>query len=1643
MLQELDRNEAAGQGRFTHQQLDNQRVANSKPRCGHGRITDADVNRQIESNNLAGDGAITDLEREAQREKNYGLGFGSITHHAMVRQKADNVRHGLGEITDAKVQTERAANLDQENGNFTDHELAEQRRANQAAGLGNVINARLEAYGRQQRAHAASGLGDFTTSQLVAHAVEAAGKAVMEQQRAVEEVNAKLRRAWLEYWGPLFVHGSMEEYPPSFPPGPTPIAPAPSPEEIGAVSVCMIQCCSTKFSVFNWRHSCGVCRATTCDDCITVYSGLDGSPRVCQRCRARCDEWSELHGSTDSEWGTRQARAQVDAANTARDTSRVAQEEFEAAVEKARARQAADIAAAQAKKTERLRKAAQAQARRKAREKLERAERKAKEREERAQRKAEEKARQEAERAARKKLQKAKEAARLKQTELHQRQLAEMRAKATAEKLATDVATVTKAATAVAEVILDQPSLLEFQVSNDLEQDLDAADKALSKLQRCNTAVRSAYSQKRHVSRRSSKITSEKQGFPFDVVTEMLRTCSDGIITQLVDMLDEGTVDDRMSVDGAMPSIEKVASQIIKRQTKKLVRGGATTTCGGDAGLTSDELMADMDRLFTGFRTAVQRAVNAGPDAIRTAVIVVFEDAAQAYDARGSRSHAVDGTSSDPLVTARNRAREQYASAAAALVSSSGTCCSDRESAESAQLVMAQVEQCFENVIRHHSPAHPAKWPAEAVAGDVRGALNEALEALCRDKREQSEQEAVSTTKSIATDVQLGSDVSKNVDSKSAGDDCLCSGVADAALGDGDDDDDLFSNRLKSSKRPVNVSDEAISDLFAGLSSDSDEDAALAVAKVANAKEVLTAEQFELEQFVEELIRSTVEPSAPLPLDVAISPAKLVKHLPEGVLVIAWAVRWIRLAAPRASSRHRDMERAVAHHRALLGGIEPWIAPDAAGRLLASTKEAHKRKKRGHKELKVAQVALDTMDSDSGSDSENIAPDAASLKATVAIAKKAYARAVRADTQAQATMALAIRDHFPELAGSVDSRNDPMYVLMEQLGGVPVYESRAHYKLGDRISGGAHEVQQATNTASGNRGGSAVVLKRFLLGDARSRKTFEKELKTLARLRHPRVIQLTGVVYEPMEAVAYLELPFFPGGNLRCHIKASDGNRSKARIQLTFLDLLRALEYLHSNGVVHFDVKPDNILIDSTGSATLTDFDISKDVSARTQCAGATSTTTNAVSGMTVGYAAPEVMAATGTQSARGNAGRAQDAPGSPADIWAAGCVLFFMSFYPKEVDARQAPAVQIPRRCDKLLRDLLVQLWRIKPPERPSAPEIMCAPYLAEQSQRVLSARAARLAEAEETVAAVHDLVNAPAYWDARLLVSAAPTHRIDVTHEMKDSIQWLMQTTSTPHLHGIGRDSHGKKFERFVVRKVERIENHHLWRAYVLQRDAIRANGRARSMSVTPPVATAGFKSPFGARMDISSNEQLLFHGTKDGVAPQICERGFDERICGLTGLYGAGNYFAESSSKSDQYVPPGTKHFMFLCRVVLGTPFVTGEQYPSDMGIRRPPCVDGHFDAVCVCDHARCDSLLANCQRIDPASYLPDHREFVVYEGKQCCKGINSHRKRVTETSLVCFCAKAWLACVLTCARCNGPCSCCSPFADPEYLIEYDRR
>jgi hypothetical protein len=78
-------------------------------------------------------------------------------------------------------------------------------------------------------------------------------------------------------------------------------------------------------------------------------------------------------------------------------------------------------------------------------------------------------------------------------------------------------------------------------------------------------------------------------------------------------------------------------------------------------------------------------------------------------------------------------------------------------------------------------------------------------------------------------------------------------------------------------------------------------------------------------------------------------------------------------------------------------------------------------------------------------------------------------------------------------------------------------------------------------------------------------------------------------------------------------------------------------------------------------------------------------------------------------------------------------------------------------------------------------------------------------------------------------------------------------------------------------------------------------------------------------------------------------ITEHGFDERVAGLGGLFGAGVYFAEMCSKSDQYCTPNESGIlnMFLSRVVFGSSHPTTVGMPRNSNgdaTRRPPDMPG---------------------------------------------------------------------------------------------------
>ena len=139
-----------------------------------------------------------------------------------------------------------------------------------------------------------------------------------------------------------------------------------------------------------------------------------------------------------------------------------------------------------------------------------------------------------------------------------------------------------------------------------------------------------------------------------------------------------------------------------------------------------------------------------------------------------------------------------------------------------------------------------------------------------------------------------------------------------------------------------------------------------------------------------------------------------------------------------------------------------------------------------------------------------------------------------------------------------------------------------------------------------------------LVSSSDVRERFLREARAAARLSHPSIVPIYAA--DEREGVTFLVMAFVDGAPLSSRFQAGS-SLAPAEVVPILADVARALAAAHQRGVIHRDVKPDNILVDrATGRAMVTDFGIARLADA-TQ-AGAL-TRTGQVLG-TVGYMSPE-----------------------------------------------------------------------------------------------------------------------------------------------------------------------------------------------------------------------------------------------------------------------------------------------------------------------------------------------------------------------------------------------------------------------------------
>lgn len=243
------------------------------------------------------------------------------------------------------------------------------------------------------------------------------------------------------------------------------------------------------------------------------------------------------------------------------------------------------------------------------------------------------------------------------------------------------------------------------------------------------------------------------------------------------------------------------------------------------------------------------------------------------------------------------------------------------------------------------------------------------------------------------------------------------------------------------------------------------------------------------------------------------------------------------------------------------------------------------------------------------------------------------------------------------------------------------------YEISKNIGKGSFgEVSLATQKLTGLPVAIKVFDKSQLKSDFKRQKIVQ-EVNIMKKMTHPNTIRLLEV-FEDMDSV-YFVMEWAEKGDLLHIMRKMNSKIPEFQAQKYFKQLLEAVESLHSQRILHRDLKLDNILIGEKNQIKLCDFGISKimpegDEEIKEKCG-------------TPAYNAPEIIANKGYS-------------GFQSDIWSLGILLFAMCsarvpFFAETVEELYQIVLkgefEMPREFSKSLSDLILKMLVLDPKKR------------------------------------------------------------------------------------------------------------------------------------------------------------------------------------------------------------------------------------------------------------------------------------------------------------------------------------------------------
>ncbi|KAF8400377.1 hypothetical protein HHK36_013675 [Tetracentron sinense] len=190
------------------------------------------------------------------------------------------------------------------------------------------------------------------------------------------------------------------------------------------------------------------------------------------------------------------------------------------------------------------------------------------------------------------------------------------------------------------------------------------------------------------------------------------------------------------------------------------------------------------------------------------------------------------------------------------------------------------------------------------------------------------------------------------------------------------------------------------------------------------------------------------------------------------------------------------------------------------------------------------------------------------------------------------------------------------------------------YQLGRTIGEGTFaKVKLAVNSVNGQYVAVKIIDKQMVM-ENKLMYQVKREISTMKLLYHPNIVRIHEVIAS--KSKIYIVMEYISGGQLSDKLSYLK-RLSEKEARKYFQQLIDAVDYCHSRGVYHRDLKPDNLLLDGKGNLKVSDFGLStlrKPGDLLTTACGSPS------------YVAPEVIAS-------------KNYDGAAADVWSCGVILF------------------------------------------------------------------------------------------------------------------------------------------------------------------------------------------------------------------------------------------------------------------------------------------------------------------------------------------------------------------------------------------------